>query len=462
MQEFDALIIGAGAAGLFCAGVAGQLGLRVLLLDHSDKVAEKIRISGGGRANFTNRDVSAANFISENPNFCRSALARYTPQHFIALMQQHGIAFHEKHKGQLFCDHSAQDLINMLLAECDKGQVALKMSCNIQSIKKQDTGSLNIWAVSYKNSTENDHNSTEILAKYVIFATGGLSIPKLGSTDLAYRFAREHGLRVVEPRPALVPLTFDGAAWTPYASLAGLALPVLIETQSGGFQNVSNDPAAPSATAASGAAINAGKSAKLGKKTTINFSEDLLFTHRGLSGPAVLQISSYWHSGRSIRINLAPQVDVLAHLLRAKATSRKLIVNELAGLVPARLAEAWVAQDATWQRPICDATDKALALLAERLTRWEITPTGTEGYKKAEVTAGGVDTRELSSQTMESRIPGLYFIGEAVDVTGWLGGYNFQWAWASAHACALALAASAKIGANVGANVGVMDAEIKL
>ncbi len=455
MEKFDALIIGAGAAGLFCAGIAGQLGLKVLLLDHSDKVAEKIRISGGGRANFTNRDVSVANFISDNPNFCRSALARYTPQQFITLMQQHGIAFHEKHKGQLFCDHSAQDLITMLLAECDKGQVVLKMSCKIQSIKKYDSRSRNIWLVSCKNNTENDQNITEICTQSVIFATGGLSIPKLGSTDFAYRFARDQGLRVVEPRPALVPLTFDGAAWAPYAGLAGLALPVIIETQSGGETPSGGVPSAPNASVTQNAPRGDTKSAKTSKKTQVSFSEDLLFTHRGLSGPAVLQISSYWHSGRPIRINLAPQVDVLAHLLRAKATSKKLIVNELAGLVPARLAEAWVAQDPAWQRPICDATDKALTQLAERLTRWEITPTGTEGYKKAEVTAGGVDTRELSSQTMESRIPGLYFIGEAVDVTGWLGGYNFQWAWASAHACAQALAARAKADASADSSAGL-------
>ncbi len=442
MHEFDTLIIGAGAAGLFCAGVAGQLGLKVLLLDHSGKVAEKIRISGGGRANFTNRDVGVANFISENPNFCRSALARYTPQHFVALLQQHGIAFHEKHKGQLFCDHSAQDLIDMLLAECDKGQVALKISCTMQSIKKQTTGPSYKWIVNYKNNTENVQINSEIYAKSVVFATGGLSIPKLGSTDFAYRMAREHGLRVVEPRPALVPLTFDGAAWAPYAALAGLSLPVHIETQNGDAPNAESEPAKTGETR---------KSGKPGKKAKTSFSEDLLFTHRGLSGPAVLQISSYWQPGRPITINLAPQVDVLAHLLKAKATSRKHIVNELAALVPARLAEAWVAQDLAWQRPINEATDKALAQLALRLTRWEITPTGTEGYKKAEVTAGGVDTRELSSQTMESRIPGLYFIGEAVDVTGWLGGYNFQWAWASAHACACALAARSKTKASADA-----------
>jgi len=240
-----------------------------------------------------------------------------------------------------------------------------------------------------------------------VVATGGLSIPKIGATDFGYRIAQQFDLRMVAPRPALVPLTFDGAAWAPYAGLAGLALPVLIETGS--------------------------------KKERMSFAEDLLFTHRGLSGPAVLQISSYWKPGTPIRINLAPQVDLATTLAQAKLSSRKLIVNELAGLVPARLAEAWVSQDPAWQRPIAEASDKALATLAARLSAWELVPTGTEGYAKAEVTAGGVDTRDVSSQTMESKQPGLYFIGEAVDVTGWLGGYNFQWAWASGFACAQAL-----------------------
>ena len=404
MIEFDVAIIGAGAAGLFCAGIAGQLGFKVLLIDHSDKVAEKIRISGGGRANFTNRDVSAANFISQNPNFCRSALARYTPQHFMALMRAHGIAFHEKHKGQLFCDRSAEDLINLLLAECDKGGVTRWQPCRVISIEKTASKSQEENVNSYQINSDRGRVKT----RAVVVATGGLSIPKIGATDFGYRIAQQFGLNLVEPRPALVPLTFDGTGWEPYAALSGLALPVAIEVG--------------------------------GKKTKTSFSEDLLFTHRGLSGPAVLQISSFWQAGTPIRINLAPTVNLPQHLIDAKNTSKKRIVNELAALVPTRLAEAWVDQDAAWQRPINEASDKALAQLAERLAGWEITPTGTEGYKKAEVTAGGVDTRELSSQTMESRVAGLYFIGEVVDVTGWLGGYNFQWAWASAHACAHGLA----------------------
>ena len=402
------VVVGAGAAGLFCAAQAGQRGLKVLLLDHSEKVAEKIRISGGGRCNFTNRDTSPAQFLSDNPHFCRSALSRYTPQDFIALLQRHGIPFHEKHKGQLFCDNSAEDIIHMLLAECDTGQVTRWQPCTIRSITRpSDTG-----ATSYQ--IQSDRGLIE--AQQVVIATGGLSIPKIGASDFGYRIAQQFGLALVPTRAALVPLTFDGAQWAPFAELSGLALPVLMETGP------------------------ADASPKQRKKATV-FAEDLLFTHRGLSGPAVLQISSFWREGQPVRVNLAPGVDLPALLLRAKANSRKLIANELASLVPSRLADAWTATDPALQRPVSDATDKALADLAERLSDWQLLPNGTEGYKKAEVTVGGVDTRDLSSQTMESKQPGLYFIGEVVDVTGWLGGYNFQWAWASAHACAEALAA---------------------
>jgi predicted Rossmann fold flavoprotein len=400
MQDFDAIVVGAGAAGLFCAGVAGQRGLHVLVLDHSEKVAEKVRISGGGRANFTNRELDPQaphkHFISANPHFCRSALSRYTPADFVDLMQRHGIGFHEKHKGQLFCDRSAEDLIQMLLRECEAGGVERWQPCGVKAVRQGGDGR-------YELDTERG----TVRSRAVVVATGGLSIPKIGATDFGYRIARQFDLRLVEQRPGLVPLTFDGDAWAPYAGLAGLALPVRIETGD--------------------------------KKARMAFMEDLLFTHRGLSGPGVLQISSYWQEGSPIRLDLAPEGDLPAALARAKATSRKLLINELAALVPSRLAEAWVQQDPDWQRPVAEASDKALARLAERLVRWEITPTGTEGYKKAEVTLGGVDTRDLSSQTMESKQAGLYFIGEVVDVTGWLGGYNFQWAWASAHACAQAL-----------------------
>lgn len=400
MQAFDAVVIGAGAAGLFCAGVAGQRGLRVLVLDHSEKVAEKIRISGGGRANFTNRDIDPRSphkhFISDNPNFCRSALSRYTPQDFISLVQSHGIAFHEKHKGQLFCDRSAEDLIQMLLAECTAGGVQRWQPCGVTAVR-----------VTGEGSYELDTDRGTVTSRSVVVATGGLSIPKIGATDFGYRLAKQFGLRLVEPRPGLVPLTFDGAAWLRYAELAGLSLPVQIETGA--------------------------------QKQRVQFMEDLLFTHRGLSGPAVLQISSYWQPGSPIRLNLAPEVNLPEALAQAKIRSRKLIANELATLVPSRLADAWAQQDPDWQRPISEASDKALSRLADRLARWELTPSGSEGYRKAEVTLGGIDTRDLSSQTLESSQPGLYFIGEVVDVTGWLGGYNFQWAWASAHACGMAL-----------------------
>jgi predicted Rossmann fold flavoprotein len=400
VHTFDAVVVGAGAAGMFCAGIAGQRGLKVLLVDHSEKVAEKVRISGGGRANFTNRDIDVRqphkHFVGENPHFCRSALSRYTPADFIGLVQKHGIPFHEKHKGQLFCDHSAGDLIDMLLAECAAGGVTRWQPCGVKALRVTEHGGYEL-----------DTDRGPVQARKVVIATGGLSIPAIGATDFGFRVAKQFGLRTVEPRPGLVPLTFDGAGWAPYAGLAGLALPVLIETGD--------------------------------KKNRTVFAEDLLFTHRGLSGPAVLQISSYWTSGTPIRINLAPEVDLPAALAEAKQRSRKLLVNELAQWVPSRLAEAWVEQDKEWQRPVAECSDKALVRLAERLARWELVPTGTEGYKKAEVTLGGVDTRDLSSQTMESKQPGLYFIGEVVDVTGWLGGYNFQWAWASAHACAMAL-----------------------
>ena len=428
MQNFDVVVIGAGAAGLFCAGIAGQRGLKVLVLDHSEKVAEKVRISGGGRANFTNRDIDPRaphkHFLGDNPNFCRSALSRYTPQDFIALVTQHGIAFHEKHKGQLFCDRSADDLIQMLLAECGAGGVARWQPCGVKAVRATADGGYEI-----------DTERGTVHSQRVVVATGGLSIPKIGATDFGYRLAKQFGLRLVEPRPGLVPLTFDGEAWAPYADLSGLALPVQIET------GVASGPHAPLLR---GSLPPEGVPFALGrpggkKKDRMAFSEDLLFTHRGLSGPAVLQISSYWREGMALRVNLAPDVHLPDALAHAKLRSRKLIANELASLVPSRLADAWAAQDADWQRPIADASDKALARLAERLARWELTPTGSEGYRKAEVTLGGVDTRDLSSQTLESKQAGLYFIGEVVDVTGWLGGYNFQWAWASAHACAHAL-----------------------
>lgn len=413
MNSFDVVIVGAGAAGLFCAGVAAQQGLQVLVLDHSEKVAEKIRISGGGRSNFTNRELDVRaphkHFLGENPQFCRSALSRYTPQDFIALVQRYQIPFHEKHKGQLFCDRSAEDLIQMLLRECEAGaqggHVTRWQPCGLKAVRFNAAAPT---ALRY----EVDTDQGTVSAASVVVATGGLSIPKIGATDLGYRLAKQFGLRLVEPRPGLVPMTFDGADWAPYAQLSGLSLPVRIETGS--------------------------------KKNLQGFDEDLLFTHRGLSGPAVLQISSYWQTGSDIRVNLAPEIDLREQLMQAKQHSKKLIANALAAWVPSRLADAWTSQDDAWQRPVLEASDKALMQLAQRLGSWPLTPTGTEGYKKAEVTVGGVDTRDLSQQTMESKQPGLYFIGEVVDITGWLGGYNFHWAWASAHACGRALGAALK------------------
>jgi len=375
----------------------------VLLLDHAEKIAEKIRISGGGRCNFTNREAGPANFFSANPHFCRSALARYTPADFIALVERHRIAWHEKHKGQLFCDDSSDAIIEMLLRECAQGGVTHWQPCAVHAVRHGDVG------------FELDTDRGTVRAARLVVATGGLSIPKIGASDFGYRLARQFGHAIVETRPALVPLTFDPVTWAPYAALSGLSLEVRI--------------------AAGEARTRTGRA---------EFIEDLLFTHRGLSGPAVLQISSYWNTGTPIRIDLAPGRDLAALLAEAKRRSQRRLVNELAEIIPKRLADAWLAgmPDDDAALPMPQQRDRTLAQLAERLQRWELKPQGSEGYRKAEVTAGGVDTRELSSQTLESeRIPGLHFIGEVIDVTGWLGGYNFQWAWASAAACARALAA---------------------
>ena len=396
MQAFDVVVVGAGAAGLFCAGIAGQRGLRVLLLDHAEKVAEKIRISGGGRCNFTNRDATPAQFLSRNPAFCRSALARYTPADFIALVQRHGIAFHEKHRGQLFCDDSAEQIIRMLLAECAAGNVVHWQPCSVGAVRQAAGG------------FELDTACGAVHASRVVVATGGLPVPKIGASDWGLRLARQFGHTVVDPRPALVPLTFDAEQWAPFAALAGLSLEVQIDTGEGRARG--------------------------------RFVEDLLFTHRGLSGPAVLQISSYWQPGCPLTVALAPAS--LGDTLRlAKSTSRRHISNELALHLPDRLAQTWLQrQQLPAQRPLPEVRDRDLEQLSASLARWQLVPTGTEGWRKAEVMAGGVDTRELDSQTLASRrVPGLHFIGEVVDVTGWLGGYNFQWAWASAAACARAL-----------------------
>jgi predicted Rossmann fold flavoprotein len=397
MRHVDAVIIGAGAAGLHCAAIAGQRGVRVVLLDHSAAVAEKIRISGGGRCNFTNRHAAPQNFVSANPDFCRSALARYTPQDFIALVERHRIPWHEKHKGQLFCDESSERIIAMLLAECAQGRVERWQPCKVAEVGHGEHG------------FTLDTDRGVVQSPQLVVATGGLSIPKIGASDLGYRLARQFGHRIVELRPGLVPLTFDGAAWAPYAALAGLSLEA-------------------------GVATHDGRAA---------FLEDLLFTHRGLSGPAILQISSHWRPGESLAIDLAPSHDLEGELVAAKRTSRRQLVSVLGDLMPRRLADTWLATHggaARAQAPLAELRDRDLVALARHVKRWTVTPTGSEGYRKAEVTVGGVNTRELSSQSMQSRrVPGLFFVGEVVDVTGWLGGYNFQWAWASAAACARAL-----------------------
>ena len=402
-MHFDVAIVGAGAAGLHCAAMAGQRGLKVLLIDHAEKVAEKIRISGGGRCNFTNRDTNATNFVSANPDFCRSALARYSPQDFIDLVERHQIRWHEKHKGQLFCDESSGDIIAMLLAECERGQVTRWQPCAVIAVQQiaQPTASFEL-------QTERG----TVAASRLVVATGGLSIPKIGATDFGYRLAAQFGHRIVDTRPALVPLKFAPEAWAAYAPLAGLSLQARVETGQG--------------------------------KARGHFIEDLLFTHRGMSGPAILQISTYWRPGSPLLIDLVPGLDLPGLLSAAKNQSRRKLSNELAEWMPRRLAEACIASDLpALDRPIAEIANLALAGLSRRLQCWDVVPSGTEGYVKAEVTAGGVDTREISSQTMESRkVAGLYFIGEVVDVTGWLGGYNFQWAWASAVACANAMAAS--------------------
>ena len=405
MKRVDVVVIGAGAAGLFCAAQAGQRGARVLLIDHATKVAEKIRISGGGRCNFTNRDTTPAQFHSRNPHFCRSALARYTAQDFIGLVQRHRIPFHEKHRGQLFCDESSQDIIDLLLRECDDGRVERWQPCAVTAVRARDG------AGERAARFELDTARGLVEARSVVVATGGLPVPAIGATDFGLRLAKQFGHALVEPRPALVPLVFDAAAWAPFVALAGVSLEVEIAAGSG--------------------------------KQRGHFVEDLLFTHRGLSGPAVLQASSYWQPGETLQIAFAPGTDWPETLARAKAASKRQLGNELASHLPQRLAEAWLARGGLPEdRPMPEVGDKALRQLAESLSAWRIAPTGTEGWKKAEVMAGGVDTREIDSKTMESRrAPGLHFIGEVLDVTGWLGGYNFQWAWASGHACAEALAA---------------------
>ena len=384
MNRTDVVVIGGGAAGLLCAIEAGKRGRKVVVLEHADRIGKKIAISGGGRCNFTNLNTNADDFISGNPHFCKSALARYTPADFIALVEKHGIAYHEKKLGQLFCDGSSSSIIELLLKECSEAGVEIRLRSGVRSVNKSGA---------FKVETDNGNFSAESL----VVATGGLSIPPLGATDFGYRLAREFGLRIVEPRPALVPFTLSRQALSEFAPLSGVSINALVSCQGEEFR------------------------------------ENILITHRGLSGPAILQISSYWLPGRSVTINLLPDHDVLT-FLRAQENREVELANFLSQFLPRRFANAWCALNFPSQ-PLKRYTPKQLADIAEKLNHWELTPAGTEGYKKAEVTAGGVSTEELSSQTMEAaRVPGLYFIGEVVDVTGQLGGYNFQWAWASGFA----------------------------
>lgn len=396
MTEFDAIILGAGAAGLFAAGEAARRGRRVVLLDHAARPGEKIRISGGGRCNFTNRDLTRQNaaerFLSENPRFALSALSRFTPTDFIARIDRAGIAWHEKHLGQLFFDGKAFQLVDLLLEDLRAGGGELRLGCGIEAVRREGAG----FVV--------DTSEGPLHAARLVVATGGKSIPKMGATSLGYRIAESFGLRVTETRPGLVPLTFAEQDLAQTAPMAGIGVPARV---------------------------------KLGRTA---FDEALLFTHRGLSGPAILQISSYWREGDALRIDLAPGRDIAAELAAMRAEAgRGALHNALARLLPEKLALFAVARSGLSGR-LADQSNRALAELAALVHDWQLRPVGSEGYRTAEVTLGGVATEELDARTMEAkRVPGLHFIGEVVDVTGWLGGYNFQWAWSSAWAAAQAL-----------------------
>jgi predicted Rossmann fold flavoprotein len=390
-QAFDVIIIGAGAAGLMCALTAGQRGRKVLLLEHTDKAGAKILISGGGRCNFTNTAAAPKRYISANPHFCTSALSRYTQTDFVRLVERHGIAYHEKTLGQLFCDGSARAIVAMLLAECAAGHVDLRLATRATGINRPDD---------FHIATE----AGDVTAPSLVLATGGLSIPKMGATGFAYDIARQFGLRLSDTRPGLVPFTAAKAEIVSEHSLAGVSLDAIVS---------------------------------LGKT---HFRENILFTHRGLSGPAILQISSYWRAGETILIDLVPGIDAGALLLeRKRARPKATAQTVLADVLPARLAHAFAAAYLP-QGEMANIPDRELAVCAEQLKAWTFRPAGTEGYAKAEVTTGGIDTRDLSSKTLAANnVPGLYCIGEAVDVTGWLGGYNFQWAWSSGWAAGQAV-----------------------
>ena len=381
-MKFDAIIIGAGAAGLFCAIEAGKRGRKVLILEHNAQVGRKILISGGGRCNFTNLDTKAENFISENPHFCKSALARYTPHDFIELIKKHKIEFYEKKLGQLFCRESSRCIVEMLLAECGKAKVEIRANCSVKNIREKDLFEL-------------ETNQGNITCENLVIATGGLSFPKIGATDFGYRIGKQFGLKIVPTNPSLVPLVF--AADKNFSRLAGVSIDAIVST----------------------------------KKR--DFRENILFTHRGLSGPAVLQISNYWQKQEEISIDLMPDFNTL-ELFEKNISSKQTLSNFLGKNLPNRFAEVFISSNFQ-DKPINQLSKKEREYIAQALNNWQVFFGETEGWHKAEVTRGGIDTNELSSQTMEAKqVKGLFFIGEVVDVTGWLGGYNFQWAWASGSA----------------------------
>ncbi len=400
-MKTDVIIIGSGAAGMMCAIQAGQRGRSVVLLDHAKKLAEKIRISGGGRCNFTNINTKPENFISANPNFCRSALARYSPQDFIDLLQKHNSGFHEKILGQLFCDDESEAVIAMLRGECEAVGVKRFMSCEVGEIEYYPSPE-NGQPKQQEHKFHDSATRGEINSASLVIATRGLSLPKTGATPEGYHVAEQFGIPITKLKPGLVPLTFAPDDWKPYAELTGVSLDTVVS---------------------------------FGKQS---FRENLLVTHRGLSGPAILQISSYWQHGEPLDINLLPDLDMEVLLDEQKA-SKKLLSNYLIQWFPKSFSEVWCAELTAHKqienKPLNQYNDKERKLIAANLHDWQIVPSGTAGYSKAEVTCGGIDTRALSSKTMECiEVPGLYFIGEVVDVTGWLGGYNFQWAWASGYA----------------------------
>ena len=388
-ENFDVVVLGAGAAGLFCAFTAGRRGRQVLVLEHGRAAGAKILISGGGRCNFTNVNTAPDRFFSTNPHFCKSALSRYTPADFLALVEKHRIAWHEKTLGQLFCDGSARQIVAMLLDECAAAGVEIRLGQHISDVRKSEA---------FTVTTDSD----EIEAPSVVLATGGLSIPKMGATGLSHDLARRFGLKLTEIRPGLVPLTLPGDWLARTQGLSGVSLPV---------------------------------AASIGRR---NFREVMLFTHRGLSGPAILQISSVWREGETLAIDLLPDLDAGFLLARKRARPKAGLRTLLHEALPQRAADLFAPADLAG-KPVGDIPDKALLALGAALKAWRVAPAGTEGYAKAEVTLGGIDTAALSSRTMEATaVPGLFVIGEALDVTGWLGGYNFQWAWASGHSAGLA------------------------